>query len=188
MTARAGTAFVLSLAVTAFATAALAESAPDGLFHGARMGMTRADLLALPDLASAKPDCSHIILVGQPRDTRVAVCVFSDKGPSGANLQTTYLMSADPAGTERLINVAIRGAPADATSFLDRLKARFGTPSYIARRRTLGTDGQPQLATVWTIGGRQIMYRERCKPDVNFCVDYSDSPFARSVTQQLGDS
>ena len=188
MTVRAGKIFLLSLGLAISGSAEIAASAPDGLFHGARLGMTKADLLALPDLTAGKPECSHIILVGQPRDTRVAVCTLADKGPSGASLNITYLLSADPAGTERLINVAIRGAPADAAAYLDRLKTKFGEPSYVARRRTLGTDGQPQLATVWTIGGRQVMYRERCKPDVNFCVDYSDSPFARSVTQQLGDS
>ena len=166
---------------------AAADLPEDVLFRGARMGMARADLLALPMFKERQPECAHIILVGQPRNTRVAQCTFTDRTPSGAPLTTTYLLSSDPSQVERIINMALRGEPADGPWALAYLKARFGEPSYEARRRQLDSDGQPQRATVWQIAGRQIMYRQKCKTAAIFCVDYSDSPFARQVTQQLGD-
>ncbi len=160
---------------------------PDVLFHGARLGMARGDLLALPDLVGKTLDCSHINLIGPPRNTRVGLCIFINPAPSGAQMTVNYLMSTDPQGIERVINMSIRGGPADAEWAMERLKAKFGAPSYTARRRGPLVNGQPQYATVWAIAGKQVMYRERCKAEVNFCVDFSDSQFARSVTQQLGD-
>jgi len=166
----------------------LAQSLPeDVLFRGVRMGMTKAELLARPMFSERKPECAHIILVGQPRNTRVAQCTFTDRSPSGAPITTTWLLSADPSQVERIINMAVRGEPADGPWALAYLKARFGDPSYEARRRQLDSEGQPQRATVWQIAGKQVMYRAKCKADQIFCVDYSDSPFARQVSQQLGD-
>ena len=174
-------------ALCAAVTVAAQGLPEDVLFRGARLGMARKDLLKLPIFEGSKPDCAHVILINQPRNTRVAVCTHITKAPSGADLTTTYTMSADPSQTERIINVAVRGQSADATWALDYLKARFGSPSYEAMRRQLGADGRPQRATVWQIAGKQVMFRAQCKTGVNFCVDQSDSPFARQVSQQLGE-
>lgn len=188
MNLRPSLTLLTGLIAAAVAMGALAaDLPPDVLFRGVRMGMAKTDMLRLPQFKDHEPQCTHVIISGQPRNTRVALCTFVDKGPSGQDLSTTYVLSTDPTQVERVINFAIRGEASDAPWALTYLKARFGDPSYEAIRRQLGADGKPQRATVWQIAGKQVMFREKCKTTVTFCVDYSDSPFARQITQQLGD-
>ena len=181
-------AFAAACFVSLVAAAANAAPPPgDFLFGGARMGMTKDQLLALPPVVAATPDCAKLIIAGEPRGTHLEVCYVNLPSPVGGAgvLRARYVMAPDQEGVVRLIGMSVRAEAAAAPKVMDELKSRFGEPSGTSERKT--NSGEDRQMTFWSRAGQQVVHKTPCEGEGSFCIDYSDRAFARRLTRALGD-
>lgn len=171
-----------------FAAVASAASPPgDFLFGGARMGMTKAQLLALPSVTAGSPDCAKLIIAGEPRGTRLEVCYVNLPSPVGGpqTLRVRYVLAPDQEAVVRLIGMSVRAENTAAPKAMDELKDWFGEPSGSSDRQT--SSGENRHFTFWSRAGQQVVHKTPCDGAASFCVDFSDRAFARRLTRALGD-
>jgi hypothetical protein len=186
--------FQLGLAATVVVTAAgvsaLGQSRePDPLFGGARLGMTKAEVAALPVFAGADPGCGTLILPDQPR-TQVESCE-SRRPAQGAEttLVTDYLLAPDQEGVFRVLHITVTADIAASDMAIDALFRRFGGPSVV--------NNQPQPESIdrsaqrlnmgWIRGSQRVAFQRPCFNPQTFCVDYSDGPYARRLSRAATD-
>lgn len=180
----------LNLAAAVFLLSLTAASAPaqdadrTPAFGGARLGMLKSQLEALPVFDEREPGCGRLVLPDRPR-TQVETCVAEiDDG------ETHFLLAPDQEGQFRLLHIFALGHADGADEVMDGLFRRFGAPRVvngITQPESIDVTADPLVMT-WIYGAQRVVFRRPCEGAVDYCIEYSDSPYGRRLARSAGAS
>ncbi len=161
----------------------LADALPvEGPLRGVEPGISRPVLAALAASAGGALDCRDIDAIASPKAAMLQHCsarVSVDGQQEQGRIEVLLAPSAQ--GESRLVAIMFEADSSRAATVRDQLIRRWGEPS----SRLAGATGAPDTLH-WRLGARALVMSESCRGAQTFCIEDSDSSWARQAARAVG--